>query len=114
MTCTRILTARGFLYGTRTFSSKVDHFQVLGIQRSFDLKPEQLKDIYKDYMKKLHPDLNTLKSNSDQITIAEQASQVTAAYQILSDPHARAMHLLELLGTPMDEQASVRCFVTII
>jgi len=94
--------------GTRTFSSKADYFQLLGLNRTFDLYPEQLKDIYKDFMKRLHPDLHTFKSSPEKISFADQASEVNAAYQILLDPHARAMHLLELLGTPMDEQASVR------
>jgi len=97
---------------TRTFlSSKVvaivDYFQLLGIRKTFDLSPEQLKDTYKDFMKKLHPDLHTLKSNDEKIVKADQASQITAAYQVLLDPHSRALHLLELLGSPMNEQTTV-------
>jgi molecular chaperone HscB len=104
----RIVLARGYLFKSRSFSSKTDYFQILGIDRSFDIHPDRLKDIYKDNMKILHPDLNTMKSDTEKITIANQASQVTAAYQVLSDPHERAMHLLELLKTPMEEQATVR------
>ena len=98
---------RALLNTSRTFSSKCDYFKVLGIHRSFDISPDQLKDIYKEFMKRLHPDLHTMKSMTEKINMADQASQVTAAYQVLSDPHDRAMHLLELSGTPMDEQATV-------
>ena len=76
--------ARRFLCPTRrAFSSKTDHFQLLGMTRSFDINPDLLKDTYKEFMKRLHPDLNTMKSKNEKMSIADHASQVTAAYQVL-------------------------------
>ena len=38
--------------------------------------------------------------------MADHASDITDAYAVLRAPHQRAVHLLELLGTPLDEDTS--------
>lgn len=59
-------------------------------------------------MSRLHPDLHRNESEEEQDDIHDQASNVTRAYRILNDPQHRALHLLEIMGKPLDETATVR------
>eukprot|EP00549_Striatella_unipunctata_P024806 CAMPEP_0118695802 /NCGR_PEP_ID=MMETSP0800-20121206/13434_1 /TAXON_ID=210618 ORGANISM="Striatella unipunctata, Strain CCMP2910" /NCGR_SAMPLE_ID=MMETSP0800 /ASSEMBLY_ACC=CAM_ASM_000638 /LENGTH=134 /DNA_ID=CAMNT_0006594725 /DNA_START=186 /DNA_END=590 /DNA_ORIENTATION=- len=58
-------------------------------------------------MKELHPDRHTSKAKDEQDVIHEQASQMTHAYGILSDPHDRSLHLLELHDHPFQDDTKV-------
>lgn len=58
-------------------------------------------------MSKLHPDLHRNKTEEEQDALHDQASQVTLAYRTLNNPQHRALHLLELMGKPLDETATV-------
>jgi DnaJ-domain-containing protein 1 len=66
-----------------------------------------LKKAYKKLMQKLHPDLHRNKSEEEQDDIHDQASNVTRAYRTLLEPQHRALHLLELMGKPLDENTTV-------
>lgn len=77
-------------------------------QRSYDLDIPTLKKSYKSLMQQLHPDLHRNKSEEEQDEIHDLASNVTRAYRTLHDPQHRALHLLELMGKPLDETATVR------
>jgi len=59
-------------------------------------------------MSKLHPDRHTLKPPEEQERLTQEASQVTRAYGIITNPHSRAVHLLDLLGKPLEEASTVR------
>jgi molecular chaperone HscB len=56
-------------------------------------------------MSELHPDRQSQKSSHDQQHAADGAAQVTNAYNVLSHPHERAVHMLELLDKPLEEAA---------
>jgi hypothetical protein len=77
------------------------------IQRSYHLDIPTLKKAYKKLMKKLHPDLHRNQSEEEQDDIHDQASNVTRAYRTLLEPQHRALHLLELMGKPLDERTTV-------
>ena len=83
-----------------------DSFRILGLPRTFQLSEEDLKQSYRQLMKSYHPDLHTSKPLPERERIEEMASQVTSAFQILKQPHTRATHLLDLVGTPMEETSS--------
>ena len=53
-----------------------------------------------------HPDRHGHHSAEDQKLLADHASDITDAYAVLRAPHMRAVHLLELLGSPLDEGTS--------
>ena len=59
-------------------------------------------------MQQLHPDQHRNKSHKEQDELHNHACNVTHAYHVLSNPHHRAVHLLELMGKPMKETTSVR------
>lgn len=77
-------------------------------QPSFDVSLADLKAAYMKRMTELHPDRHTLKSQQEQDFFRNKASEVTRAYTILSAPHERAAHLMQLAGKPMDESSTVR------
>jgi DnaJ-class molecular chaperone len=61
-----------------------DPYDVLGLRR--DASPEDIKSAYRRLAKKLHPDLNPDKR------VEQQFKEVTAAYDLLSDPDKRARY----------------------
>lgn len=83
--------------------NEIDHFRILGFEQTFTIPPEELKAKYKHLMKQLHPDryATATKEVSDQK--ASMATDVTRAYGVVGDPLQRALHLLELHGTPIEE-----------
>lgn len=61
---------------------QVDPYQVLGV--SSDANSEQIKAAYRTWAKKLHPDVNPGHD------AAEKFKLITAAYNLLNDPEAKA------------------------
>ena len=59
-----------------------DPYTVLGVARN--ASPDDLKKTYRKLAKKLHPDLNPGNKSTEQ-----QFKEVTAAYELLSDPDKR-------------------------
>lgn len=80
-----------------------DSFRVLGVPRKFGLSEDELKQSYRRLMTEYHPDKHSSKTLQDREKVDGMASQITNAFQILRQPHTRATHLLELLGSPMEE-----------
>ena len=62
-----------------------DLYATLGVSR--DASQDDIKRAYRKLAKELHPDLNP-----DKPEVAERFQQVTAAYDILSDPERRGRY----------------------
>lgn len=62
-----------------------DLYETLGVSRDAD--QDDIKRRYRQLAKELHPDLNP-----DKPDVAERFSEVTAAYDILSDPEKRGQY----------------------
>jgi len=86
--------------------SKDDYFHVLRMKRSFSLCLGELKTSYKKAIVEAHPDKHTHKSAEEQLAVTDLASLITQAYGVLKNDHSRALHLLELEGYPMKDNAS--------
>ncbi|CAB4846596.1 unannotated protein [freshwater metagenome] len=61
-----------------------DLYAVLGVAR--DATPEEIKRAYRKLARELHPDVNRDPETQDKF------KEVTAAYEVLSDPEKRQMH----------------------
>lgn len=80
-----------------------DSFLVLDLPRKFEIAEDEMKKNYRKLMADFHPDRNAGRSEEEREEAERISTQVTSAYQLLKNPHTRATHLLELLGSPLDE-----------
>ncbi|KAG5052401.1 hypothetical protein AAZX31_02G180400 [Glycine max] len=87
--------------------SSIDYFDIFGVERKYDIEGENLEGKYKDWQKKLHPDLVHSKSQKERDFAAEQSARVIDAYRTLSKPLSRGIYLLKLYGEEVDEEQTI-------
>ncbi|CAN6284000.1 unnamed protein product [Urochloa humidicola] len=85
----------------------VDYFQIFGLKREYNIKDNNLEGMYKEWQKKLHPDLVHSKSEKERGYAVEQSALVIDAYRTLSKPLSRALYLLKLEGIHVDEEITI-------
>ncbi|XP_050379582.1 LOW QUALITY PROTEIN: iron-sulfur cluster co-chaperone protein HscB homolog [Argentina anserina] len=85
----------------------VDYFQIFRLERKYDSVEGTLEGKYKEWQKKLHPDLVHSKSEKEREYAAEQSARVIDAYRTLSNPLARAIYILKLEGVDIDEEETL-------
>ncbi|KAJ4788491.1 hypothetical protein LUZ62_039737 [Rhynchospora pubera] len=87
--------------------ASVDYFQIFGMKKMYEIEEGDLEGIYKDWQKKLHPDLVHSKSEKEKGFAAEQSARVIDAYRTLKNPLSRALYLLKLEQIHVDEEKTV-------
>ncbi|XP_060196600.1 iron-sulfur cluster co-chaperone protein HscB homolog [Lycium barbarum] len=85
----------------------VDYFQIFGLEKKYGIEGENLERKYKDWQRKLHPDLVHTKSQKERDYAAEQSARVIDAYRTLTDPLSRAIYILKLEGVHVDEEEKI-------
>ncbi|KAF7851965.1 hypothetical protein BT93_L1666 [Corymbia citriodora subsp. variegata] len=85
----------------------VDYFQIFGLEKKYEIDVSNLEGKYKDWQKKLHPDLVHSKSEQEKEYAAGQSARVIDAYRTLSKPLTRAIYVLKLEGVNVDEEETV-------
>ncbi|KAG8376844.1 hypothetical protein BUALT_Bualt09G0106100 [Buddleja alternifolia] len=85
----------------------IDYFQIFGLGRKHKIEVDELEKKYKDWQKKLHPDLVHSKSQREREYAAEQSARVIDAYRTLTDPLLRAKYIVKLEGMHVDEEERI-------
>ena len=75
----------------------LSYFDYYNIPCQYKLNQSELRKLFYSKSKDLHPD------QSNQMDALDQTSVNNEAYRILSDPHLRLKHILEIFNGPMDE-----------
>src|SRR5205085_2753880 len=78
----------------------MDHFERLGLPRSFSLDAAAVEREYLARSRQLHPDYHQLGSTAEQAASVELTAALNEAYTTLKDPFRRAEYLLKLDGGP--------------
>ncbi|KAG6427566.1 hypothetical protein SASPL_111812 [Salvia splendens] len=78
-----------------------------GKRRRYSIDDGELEKKYKDWQKKLHPDLVHSKTQREREYAAEQSARVIDAYRTLADPLSRAIYIMKLEGVPIDEEERI-------
>ncbi|CAL9129744.1 unnamed protein product [Musa textilis] len=99
--------ACGLCGSVQPVDQSIDFFQIFGLERKYEIKDGNLEVKYKDWQKKLHPDLVHSKSEKEKMFAAEQSARVIDAYRTLSKPLPRAIYLLKLEGVHVDEEKTI-------
>ncbi|KAK9072725.1 hypothetical protein SSX86_009160 [Deinandra increscens subsp. villosa] len=110
--CWNCKTRRPFLIcescgSVQPVDHSVDYFRIFGLDRRFDIEDGSLEGMYKNWQKKLHPDLVHTKSKEEREYAAEQSARVIDAYTTLRKPLSRAIYLMRLEGVEVDEEQTV-------
>ncbi|KAL0672314.1 hypothetical protein Bca4012_000294 [Brassica carinata] len=88
----------------------VDYFQIFGLEKKekkYELEGGSLEGKYKDWQKKLHPDLVHNKSQKERDYAADQSAKVTEACRTLTKRLSRAMYIMKLNGKNVNEEETV-------
>ena len=75
-----------------------DYFQLLGLERRYDLDERELHRRFVALSRHAHPDFHAAESVEVQELSLRVSAAVNDAYRTLKDPAGRAAYLLELLG----------------
>ncbi|XP_028784882.1 iron-sulfur cluster co-chaperone protein HscB homolog [Neltuma alba] len=85
----------------------IDYFDIFGLEKNYDIEVKNLEGEYKNWQKKIHPDLVHSKSEKERDFAAEQSAKVIDAYRTLTRPLSRAIYLLKLEGIEVDDEQTV-------
>ncbi|XP_042057032.1 iron-sulfur cluster co-chaperone protein HscB homolog [Salvia splendens] len=88
-------------------NQSIDYFQIFCLRRRYSIDDGELEKKYKDWQKKLHPDLVHSKTQREREYAAEQSARVIDAYRTLADPLSRAIYIMKLEGVPIDEEERI-------
>jgi molecular chaperone HscB len=83
---------------------KQNHFELFGLEPSFEIDLQTIAGRYRDLQRKVHPDRFASGTDQERLVAVQQAAQVNEAYQVLKSPLPRARYLLELQGIDLDDK----------
>jgi molecular chaperone HscB len=81
----------------------MDPFELLGVERRFDLDLKVLEKTHRELSRALHPDKYAQAGASERRAILEKAASVNEAWRVVRDPIRRAEALFRLVGIPVGE-----------
>jgi len=78
--------------------SGADYFELFGLERRYDIAPDQLQRKYLAIARNIHPDAFASADPESQSVVLRLSAAVNRAHETLRDPVRRAEYLLELSG----------------
>lgn len=81
----------------------MDPFELLGVERRFDLDLKVLEKTHRELSRALHPDKYAQAGASERRAVLEKAASVNEAWRVVRDPIRRAEALFRLVGIPVGE-----------
>jgi len=96
----RLLTNKGIFVrnkGILSVTINVNHFDILGVSKNYNINKVNLESNYKNIQKIIHPDI--LKSNNSEFL----SSYVNEAYITLKADYERSLYMLLLEGVEVKE-----------
>lgn len=82
---------------------KVDHFDILGVSRQYNVNKSTLENTYKDMQKLIHPDKFAGNSNNVKECSEFLSSYINEAYNTLRNDYERSLYMLLLEGIEVKE-----------
>jgi molecular chaperone HscB len=102
----RLLTNRALFNRNPGYLSvllRVDHFDILGVGKNYNINKLTLESTYKDMQKLIHPD-NFASQTKEAIESSEfLSSYINEAYTTLKDDYERSLYMLLLEGIEVKE-----------
>jgi molecular chaperone HscB len=80
-----------------------DPFEMLGVERRFDLDLATLEKTHRELSRALHPDKYAQAGASERRAVLDKAASVNEAWRTLRDPVRRAEALFSLVGIAVGE-----------
>lgn len=80
-----------------------DPFEMLGVERRFDLDLVALEKTHRELSRALHPDKFAQAGASERRAVLEKAASVNEAWRMVRDPITRAEALFRLAGIEVGE-----------
>jgi molecular chaperone HscB len=81
----------------------MDPFELLGVERRFDLDLKVLEKTHRELSRALHPDKYVQAGASERRAVLDKAASVNEAWRIVRDPVRRAEALFKLVGIQVGE-----------
>lgn len=81
----------------------IDPFELLGVERRFDLDLATLEKTHRELSRALHPDKHASAGASERRAVLEKAASVNEAWRTVRDPIKRAEALFALAGIKVGE-----------
>jgi len=88
------------------FDFSKTHFELFGLQPSFQIDAERLDQAYRDIQTQVHPDKFVHLGDQERRMSMQWATHANEAYQTLKNPLSRARYLLHLHGVDTQEESN--------
>ncbi|KAJ3430692.1 iron-sulfur cluster co-chaperone protein hscb [Anaeramoeba flamelloides] len=79
-------------------NEKSDYFELLGVEKRFDLDINKLSDSFKNLQKQVHPDKFHFNGGDEHRFSKKISTNINRAYKTLKKDNLRAKYMLELNG----------------
>ncbi|KAJ3441894.1 iron-sulfur cluster co-chaperone protein hscb [Anaeramoeba flamelloides] len=79
-------------------NEKSDYFELLGVEKRFDLDINKLNDSFKNLQKQVHPDKFHFRGGEEHKFSKKISTNINRAYKTLKKDNLRAKYMLELNG----------------